>query len=50
MGTPLGQMPPATWETVRGWLCAHWPDGNAEFALKGCTGWNYLMLKGIQCR
>ena len=28
--------------TLRQWLAKHCPDGNAEIALEGCTGWRYV--------
>jgi transposase len=37
-----GQIRPATRKTLRGWLAAHCPDGDAEVALEGCTGWRYV--------
>jgi transposase len=37
-----GQIRPATRTTLRSWLSEHCPDGNAEFALEGCTGWRYV--------
>ena len=37
-----GQIRPATRKTLRGWLGEHCPDGDAEFALEGCTGWRYV--------
>src|SRR4029078_6718640 len=37
-----GQIRPATRKTVRAWLGEHCPDGDAEFALEGCTGWRYV--------
>jgi transposase len=37
-----GQIRPATRNTLRGWLSEHCPEGNAEFALEGCTGWRYI--------
>ena len=37
-----GQIRPATRKTLRGWLAVHCPDGDAEFALEGCTGWRYV--------
>lgn len=37
-----GQIRPATRKTLRSWLGEHCPDGNAEFALEGCTGWRYV--------
>jgi transposase len=37
-----GQIRPATRNTLRSWLVEHCPDGNAEFALEGCTGWRYV--------
>jgi transposase len=37
-----GQIRPATRQTLRGWLSKHCPDGDAEFALEGCTGWRYV--------
>jgi transposase len=38
-----GQIRPATRKTLRGWLGEHCPDGDAEFALEGCTGWRYVV-------
>jgi transposase len=37
-----GQIRPATRKTLRSWLGEHCPDGDAEFALEGCTGWRYV--------
>jgi transposase len=37
-----GQIRPATRTTLRGWLAEHCSDGDAEFALEGCTGWRYV--------
>ena len=37
-----GQIRPATRKTLRGWLVEHCPNGDAEFALEGCTGWRYV--------
>ena len=37
-----GQIRPATRKTLRVWLAEHCPDGDAEFALEGCTGWRYV--------
>jgi transposase len=37
-----GQIRPATRQTLRAWLGEHCPDGDAEFALEGCTGWRYV--------
>ena len=37
-----GQIRPATRKTLRGWLAEHCPDGDAEVALEGCTGWRYV--------
>jgi transposase len=37
-----GQIRPATRKTLRGWLGERCPDGDAEFALEGCTGWRYV--------
>ena len=37
-----GQIRAATPKTLRGWLAEHCPDGDAEFALEGCTGWRYV--------
>jgi hypothetical protein len=37
-----GQIRPATRKTLRGWLGEHCPEGDAEFALEGCTGWRYV--------
>src|SRR5271166_2198777 len=38
-----GQIRPATRATLRRWLGEHCPEGNAEFALEGCTGWRYVV-------
>lgn len=38
-----GQIRPATRKTLRHWLVKHCPDGNAEFALEGCTGWRHVV-------
>ena len=37
-----GQIRPATRKVLRNWLAEHCPDGDAEFALEGCTGWRYV--------
>ena len=37
-----GQIRPGTREALRNWLGEHCPDGEAEFALGGCTGWRYV--------
>jgi transposase len=37
-----GQIRPATRKTLRNWLAEHCPDGDADFALEGCTGWRYV--------
>jgi transposase len=37
-----GQICPATRSTLRGWLAEHCPEGDADFALEGCTGWRYV--------
>ncbi len=37
-----GQIRPATRKTLRSWLAEHCGDGDAEFALEGCTGWRYV--------
>ncbi|HWF69248.1 MAG TPA: IS110 family transposase [Mycobacterium sp.] len=37
-----GQIRPATRKMLRCWLGEHCPDGDAEFALEGCTGWRYV--------
>jgi transposase len=37
-----GYIRPATRKTLRGWLAEHCPEGDAEFALEGCTGWRYV--------
>ena len=29
-------------DDVASWLGEHCPDGDAEFALEGCTGWRYV--------
>jgi transposase len=38
-----GQIRPATRSRLRGWLAEHCTDGDAEFALEGCTGWRYVV-------
>jgi transposase len=37
-----GQIRPATRRTLRAWLGKHCPDGDAEFAVEGCTGWRFV--------
>jgi transposase len=37
-----GQIRPATRRTLQAWLGEHCPEGDAEFALEGCTGWRYV--------
>ena len=37
-----GQIRPATRRTLRSWLGKHCPDGDAEFAVEGCTGWRFV--------
>jgi transposase len=37
-----GQIRPATRKALRSWLAERCPDGDAEFALEGCTGWRYV--------
>jgi transposase len=37
-----GQISPATRESLRAWLGEHCWEGDAEFALEGCTGWRYV--------
>jgi len=39
-----GQIRPATRTTLRRWLDEHCPDGDAEFALEGCTGWSHTQV------
>jgi transposase len=38
-----GQIRPATRSRLRRWLSEHCPEGDAEFALEGCTGWRYVV-------
>ena len=38
-----GEIRPATRKTLRGWLGEHCPEGDAEFAVEGCTGWRYVV-------
>jgi transposase len=38
-----GQIRPATRKTLQAWLGEHCPQGDAEFALEGCTGWRYVV-------
>jgi transposase len=37
-----GQIRPATRRVLRAWLGKHCPDGDAEFAVEGCTGWRFV--------
>src|SRR6267142_1477655 len=39
----FGEIGPATRTTLRRWLGQHCPEGDAEFALEGCTGWRYVV-------
>src|SRR6201993_2249458 len=39
----FGEIRPATRSTLRHWLDGHCVEGNAEFALEGCTGWRYVL-------
>src|SRR5258705_7942665 len=39
----FGEIRPATRTTLRRWLGEHCPEGDAEFALEGCTGWRYVV-------
>jgi transposase len=39
----FGEIRPATRTTLRHWLGEHCPNGDAEFALEGCTGWRYVV-------
>jgi transposase len=39
----VGEIRPATRTTLRRWLGEHCPEGDAEFALEGCTGWRYVV-------
>src|ERR1700730_17083655 len=38
-----GQIRPATRTTLRRWLGEQCSEGDAEFALEGCTGWRYVV-------
>ena len=38
-----GEIRPATRKSLRCWLGEHCPEGDAEFALEGCTGWRYVV-------
>src|SRR5258707_2623342 len=38
-----GEIRPATRKTLRGWLGEHCPEGDAEMAVEGCTGWRYVI-------
>ena len=38
-----GEIRPATRKTLRRWLGEHCPDGDAEMAVEGCTGWRYVV-------
>jgi transposase len=37
-----GQIRPATRTALRAWLGKHCPDGDAQFAVEGCTGWRFV--------
>jgi transposase len=39
----FGQIRPATRATLRAWLGEYCPEGDAEVALEGCTGWRYVV-------
>src|SRR5271167_2030614 len=39
----FGQIRPATRAMLRAWLGEHCPEGDAEVALEGCTGWRYVV-------
>jgi len=41
----FGEIRPGTRKTLRCWLGEHCPEGDAEFALEGCTGWRYVTLR-----
>jgi hypothetical protein len=41
-----GEIRPATRTTLRAWLGEHCPDGDAEMAVEGCTGWRYVVEGG----
>jgi transposase len=38
-----GEIRPATRTTLRRWLGEHCPEGDAEMAVAGCTGWRYVI-------
>ena len=38
-----GEIRPATRTTLRRWLGEHCPEGDAEMAVEGCTGWRYVV-------
>jgi transposase len=38
-----GEIRPATRKTLRAWLGEHCPQGDAEMAVEGCTGWRYVV-------
>src|ERR1700694_1454403 len=38
-----GEIRPATRTALRCWLGEHCSQGDAEFALEGCTGWRYVV-------
>jgi len=44
-----GQIRPATRKTLRAWLAEHCREGDAEFALEGCTGWRYVSEELAAC-
>ncbi|HTY32477.1 IS110 family transposase [Mycobacterium sp.] len=39
----FGEIRPATRTSLRHWLGEHCANGDAEFALEGCTGWRYVV-------
>ncbi|MGO8962295.1 IS110 family transposase [Mycobacterium sp.] len=38
-----GEIRPATRKTLRRWLGEHCPQGDAEVAVEGCSGWRYVV-------
>jgi hypothetical protein len=44
-----GEIRPATRQTLRRWLGERCPQGEAEIAVEGCTGWRYVVEESRRC-
>ena len=42
-----GRVAPADREHLRGWLARFAGHGDVHFALEGCTGWRYVVLRRV---